>query len=152
MPRVTLQHIGKLNGHDVWAPLASSDFKAIEGQRYIVCDVKGPTATRTELQRRSIWLYCTHLAKALNDAGYGMRAVFSKLFKADLPWTKDSAKEALWAEVQDQLYQTRSTADLERDQVSMVYDAINQATSERLGVSVSFPDRLMLQYEQEQNN
>ena len=40
--------------------------------------------TRTGLQNSSLHLYCTHLSKAFNDAGYDMTKVLSH--HADIPW------------------------------------------------------------------
>lgn len=98
---------------------------------------------RSQPQNASIHLYCGQLAQACNDAGYDKQAVY-KLMKAgfSIAWTKDAIKTDLWHPIQEAMFQTASTAKLERKQVSDVYVTLNRWTGENLGLSVPFPSRL----------
>ena len=148
--RLLLQHIGKVNGVDAFAPMDQSDVEAISDRRILVCDLKHDKCTRTELQNRAIHLYCTWLADALNAAGYGMSYVMRILSKnQDIPWSMESVKERLWRPTQKHTFGKDSTTKLNTDEVGTVYEALNLCTSDKLGVSVNFPDKFMKAYEAE---
>ncbi len=132
-----------------YAPLDAEDVKAINGQNTIVCDMKGNRAARTELQNRSLHLYCTMLAEAFNDAGLTVMVVLTKLFKSpNFACSAYLIKERIWREVQEQTLGKESTTKLGTAEVSMIHDSINRATSDKLGVSVPFPDRYNQMIEQ----
>ena len=115
----------------------------------IVADLKGDKSTRTELQRKAQHLYFRNLAKALNDAGWDMVAAMKVLSKdAKIPWSMHAVKERLWKKVQEATYGKTSTTKLNTDEVSPVYEALNLVTSEKLGVSVPFPDKYQQMIEQ----
>jgi hypothetical protein len=105
---------------------------------------------RTIAQHKSIRLYCSWLSVALNDAGFDivetLKVLANKIF---IPWSPEAILERLWRPVQKHTYGTDSTTKLERDQVSIVYEALNVQTSGKLGVGVSFPDKFMKMYEAE---
>ena len=50
----------------------------------------------------------------------------------------------IWRDVQEQTLGTTSTTKLETVDVGMIYESINRATSDKLGVSVPFPDKYNL--------
>ena len=128
-----------------YATLDAEDLKAINGQNTIVADVKGVRCLRTELQNRSLHLYYTLLATAFNDAGLTVMVVLKALFKTpNFAWSAHLIKELIWRDVQEQTLGTTSTTKLETVNVSMIYDSINRATSDKLGVSVAFPDKYSL--------
>lgn len=102
-------------------------------------EVKIYKDTRTDKQGRSIWLYCTLLAKAFNDAGIYMVLFFYKE-GAQVSWTKESVMEALWRPVQIAMFNIRSTTKLKTNQVSQIYEDINRFTGEKFGVSLPFPN------------
>lgn len=95
-------------------------------------------AIRSTQQNKSIHLYCTMLADALNEAGHDMRAVF-EVKKVPVAWTGEGVKECLWKPLQEKLYGKRSTAELETTEVGDVYDALDKALNLTLGVTVNFP-------------
>ena len=149
MARVILTYVGEVNGVKAYAPMDAEDEKVINGQNTIVADVKGERAKRTELQRRAKYLYFTMLADALNAAGLDMKVVMEKLSKkAMIPWSQSAVLERLWRPTQEATYGTKSTTELNTDQVGPTYEALNLVTSERLGVSVPFPDRYNQMIEQ----
>ena len=129
--------------------LDATDVKACNGQNTIVADVKGNRAARTELQNRSLHLYLTMLSDALNDAGLTVMVVLTALFKSpNFAWSAYLVKERIWRPVQEQTLGEESTTKLETNHVSIIHDSINRATSDKLGVSVPFPDRYNQMIEQ----
>ena len=130
--------------------LPMDELPDIEDGQEMVCDIStGEKAIRTAKQNNSIHKYFDLLCTALNDAGWDMKAVLEKLSKnAKIPWSPSAIKERLWKPVQQQTYGKKSTAKLDTDEVSIVYEALNQITGEELGVSVPFPDRYSLMNQQ----
>jgi hypothetical protein len=98
--------------------------------------------TRTNQQRKAIEVYCRELARALNDAGFDQRQIMAMMKEgACIPWGQESVKDSLWRPLQVALLQKESTTDLERDEVSKVYDVLNNWVSSKTGIYVPFPDR-----------
>lgn len=93
---------------------------------------------RSLKQNKSIHLYFTQLADALNDAGYSVAKVMKH--DAEIPWNPNLVKELLWRQVQEIMTEIESTADLEPKQVSQVYEVVNRHIAQTTGVSVPFPD------------
>ena len=151
--RVALAKVGMKDGLPIYSPLSGEDERAINNQEILVADMKSGKSKRSGLQNSSIHLYLEWLSKALNDAGWDMTATMNKLSKkSNIPWSMLSIKERLWRPVQLNTFGNDSTAKLDTDQVSTVYEALNLVTSERLGVSVSFPDKFMKMYEEDAKN
>ncbi len=145
MARVIFIRTGGTDEDPRFGLLDADDVKAINGQTTVVADVKGIRCLRTELQNRSLHLYFTLLATAFNDAGLTVMVVLKALFKTpNFAWSAHLIKERIWRDVQEQTLGTTSTTKLETVNVSMIYDSINRATSEKLGVSVAFPDKYSL--------
>ena len=102
---------------------------------------------RTDQQRKAIEVYCRELAKALNDAGYEMKAFFEAASsKVDIPWTQESVKEILWKTVQrpatisDEFPEgKKSTTQLDIMEVDRVYSVLDMHISSNTGVHVEFP-------------
>ena len=146
-----MAYIKTENGLRLYAAVSDDDHRMINGQKIIVTKMQSGKSKRTGLQNSALHLYFNMLADALNDAGLDMIAVMSKLFKQPaLPWSPVAVKERLWREVQKHVYGTDSTTKLDTDQVSVVYEALNVATTQKLGVGVNFPERLMQMYEQDE--
>ena len=98
----------------------------------------------TEQQIKSLNLYCDQLANALNDAGYDMKKVF-EVRTMDIPWSKERVKENLWKDLQETMFGKRSTMQLEKMEVTEVYETLNRFTASNFGVSVPFPSKDLLQ-------
>jgi len=77
------------------------------------------------------------LAEALNDAGHDMRHTLKE--EVDIPWTSETVKEYLWKPVQARLLGKESTTELDRKEVSTVYDVLNRHLGTKFGLSVLFP-------------
>lgn len=146
MARLVLVYLGKLNGVDAYGPMDAEDQKAISGYKTIVCETKGERCTRTTQQNRAMHKYFSVLADALNTAGWDMKKTLTK--QADIPWNATTVKEYLWWPLQKAMFQKDSTAKLETQEVSQVYETLNRHTSGKLGVSVPFPERHWQLYEQ----
>jgi len=102
-------------------------------------------AILTAKQMRSIHLYCKLLCEALNNAGLDMVATMKVLSKkGKIPWSPEAVKERLWRPVMIDTYGKESTTKLTTEEVSGNYEALNLVTSEKLGVSVPFPDRFSM--------
>jgi hypothetical protein len=141
---------GDYEGMPIYAPLMPHDQELLGDQSEITFELKGRKAQRTLAQNNSIRLYCKWLSEAFNNAGYGIKYVLSRLSKKDdWPWSPDLVLERLWRPTQEHTYGTTSTTKLETDQVGIVYEALNQATSQEVGIGINFPDKYLKLYEEE---
>ena len=130
---------------DCYAFIDAEGEKKAGGRDTIGVTVRGVKATITALQMRSIHLYFSMLADALNAAGLDMKAVMAKLSKnAMIPWSASAVKERLWRPVIIDTYGKESTTELETEEVSGAYEALNEVTSSQLGIGVQFPDKYTL--------
>ena len=152
MAKVVFVKVGTKDGLPIFSPLDADDVKAIGGREMLAFEMVGMKSLRTIAQNKSIRLYCTWLCVALNDAGYDivetLKALGNRIF---IPWSPDAILERLWRPVQKHTYDTDSTTKLDREQVSVVHEALNAQTAGRLGVGVPFPDKFMKMYEAEAN-
>lgn len=140
--QVVLVKVGEKDGLDIYSAIDSASEKLMGGADVIAANILGARATRTALQNSAIHKYFDLLCEALNSAGWDMKATMEKLSKnAMIPWSPSAIKERLWRPVQIDTYGIESSTKLDTDQVSGVYEALNLVTSEKLGVSVPFPDR-----------
>ena len=91
---------------------------------------------RTDLQNKSLHVYCENLAEALDAAGLDMR----ELIKVPIKPTKENVKENMIRPVMKALYpEIESTTELSTVQMQELYEVMNLATAERLGISVPWP-------------
>ena len=84
-------------------------------------------------------LFSDELAIILNDAGLTFNCAMGKGVKS--PWTEAKVKALIWHKVQKLQFDIDSTAKLNTEQVSKVYEVINRYTSVKFGVSVIFPSK-----------
>ena len=97
---------------------------------------------RTPAQQASIEIYCRKVAKALNDAGIDKREFYKRMKEGiRLPNTQESIKEDFWKFIQDSMLGKKSTKKLSTKEVSLIYEAMNQACADTFGISLPFPDR-----------
>jgi len=98
------------------------------------------TGQRTAKQNNSMHKYFDMLSIALNEAGLDKRAVFDHFRDSvDVPWTPNSTKEDLWFPIMEAQTGKKSTAKLDRKEVSQVYETLTRFLTTRLSVSVPFP-------------
>ncbi len=90
---------------------------------------------RTTQQNKSLHLWCRQLAETLADSGYDMREV-----KVEIKPTEQNIKECFVKPVMKVLYpDITSTTELDSRQVIEVYDTLNKALGEKMGLHVPFP-------------
>ena len=151
--KVVMAYVGMINGVRAYSAIDGESERAINNQEIIVGELKGGKGKRTGLQNATLHLYFTMLSTALNNAGMTMTIAMNILRKgADFPWSPLAIKERLWAPTQLHTYGTDSTTKLDTDHVGVVYEALNIVTGTELSVSVNFPDKYTLMYEQDKAN
>ncbi len=101
-------------------------------------DYVKPRNTRTAAQNRAMHLFFGMLAKELNDSGQHMNT-FPWNEGVEIDWTPELIKEHLWKPVQEAVTKKDSTAQLDKKQVSEVYEILNRHLADKTGVSVRFP-------------
>lgn len=88
---------------------------------------------RSEAQNRSLWLFCTQLATALNEAGLEMKMVLRPEY--NVWWNKDLVHDLLWIPVQKVLFKTSSTTELTKlEQIDRIHELIMRELGEKHGV------------------
>lgn len=107
-------------------------------------EIKIHKETRTGRQNRAMHLYFDLVAEEANNAGYEMRDLV--LDNIPIRITPESVKE-LWKAMQKAMFDTTSTTELKTDQVGEIYDGMNVIISERLKLSIPFPNFDYMGYE-----
>ena len=92
---------------------------------------------RTIKQNKALHVYFELLAETLNSCGLDMRVVLKP--EIDIPWAKESVKEYLWRPIQKAQLQKRSTTELNRKDINIIYETLNRFLGEKLGVHMPFP-------------
>jgi len=92
---------------------------------------------RTTTQNKSLHLFFTLLAEELNDAGLDMRKTLKP--QIDIPWSPQSIKEYLWRPIQISALKKQSTADLNSNEVDIVWNILNRHLGEKFGLHIPFP-------------
>lgn len=105
----------------------------------ISIEIKVNKKGRTITQNKALHKYFSLLSKALNDAGYDMKKTLKP--EAEISWSEGMVKEYLWRPIQKAMLGKESTAKLETKEVSEVYSQLSRHLSQKLGISVPFPDR-----------
>lgn len=97
--------------------------------------------TRTNLQNDSLHLYCTLIARALNDAGYSYkkRSILNDEI-IEVPFTMDMIKEGIWREIQITLFGIKSTTKLTSRMINQIIDVITDWLVQK-GIRVEFPNK-----------
>ena len=112
---------------------------------------------RSSSQNNAIHLYCRMVAKELNDNGFSAY-IDSPILKQPMEtdWSMEMVKD-LWRTVQAKVFPVESTdtkgstKNLDKKQVSQVYDVINRALIEKTDgrVCVPFPSQEYLDAKKE---
>ena len=109
-----------------------------------IVEQKEVKQTRTTLQNSAIWLWFKLVAIELNEIGF-----FNQLDSIitgetmQIEWNKDSIHDVLWIPLQFAAFGTTSTTKLITNQISPIYDTINEWLASK-GVHVPFPDKSLL--------
>lgn len=92
--------------------------------------------TRSDEQNRAFHLFFRMVAEELNNAGLDVKTFLKD--GIELKWTEEMVKEIIWRTVQVAMFNKRSTTQLNKMEVSDVYEVINRKLCEH-GISVPFP-------------
>ena len=93
---------------------------------------------RSIKQNSAIHVYFTILADALNEAG--MEIHMEYLGKTcEVPWTPTAVKERLWLPIMQSMFSIKSTAKLDRKQVSEVYEVLSRWLATEKSILIDFP-------------
>lgn len=111
---------------------------AYKDKGFIMAKVETEDA-RTNQQNNALHLYCSRLAKALNDAGLDKLKVLKP--GAEIPWSGAAVKEDLWRPVQLAITGKKSTTEAKKAQYPEIYDALNSHLATKFGVSVEWPTK-----------
>ena len=103
----------------------------------VVIEIK--FGVRTTKQNSAMHKYFTMLAETLNDAGLDQRKLLKPSFM--LPWSTSSVKKHLWGGLMKALTGKEHTSDLERNEVSEIYDVLSRNLAEKHGILVPFPSK-----------
>lgn len=91
----------------------------------------GEEKIRTHKQNAALHVYLTKQADSLNESGLEMAVVLTH--QADVPWSKDSAKELLWRPVQRALINKASTTEAGTADYSRIHQVLTRHLSQKLG-------------------
>jgi len=90
---------------------------------------------RTIKQNKSLHLYFTMLSNAFNEQGQTV----PKVLKIETKWTPTTVKELLWKPIQEAVVSKKSTAKLNKDEINKVYEVLNMALGQKMGIHIPFP-------------
>jgi|TARA_S200002703_G_scaffold98191_1_gene84882 hypothetical protein len=94
---------------------------------------------RSDQQNKAMHVYFALVSEALNEAGYGVKRFFEEVKKVEIDWSEGQVKENIWRPVQQAMTEKYSTTELEKIEVSAVYEQVNKVLSE-IGIHVPFPE------------
>lgn len=94
---------------------------------------------RTTQQNKALFKYLTELANDLNASGVDQKMFIDELKGWEIPVTKEFLHH-IWKLKQGKMFPGQtSTTHMETDQVTQVYEAVNNFTGTTFGVSMPFP-------------
>ncbi len=91
-------------------------------------------SVRTDQQNKALHLWFRWVADALNEKHYDFRDL-----RVEIAATEHLVKELMFKPVMQHTYGKISTTKLEKNEVSVLYDVLNRAFGEKLGINVPFP-------------
>lgn len=99
---------------------------------------------RTVKQNSAMQKYWRIMTQKLNDGGWTKKKYY-EVKEVDIDWTPESFGEDIWRGIQEAMYQHRKTSKLTTEQVTKVYEVVNNHLGTTCGVSDVFPsmDSLM---------
>lgn len=94
---------------------------------------------RTDQQRKAIEVYCRNVATELAKQGHTMQDVVKEIKKAEILPTQSLIKEVVWNGISTAMLQKSSSTNLEKSEVTLVYEAMNKWLGQNFGVHIPFP-------------
>ncbi len=113
-------------------------YKLYDEHKYLRLTIK-TGKQRSNLQNSSVHLYLSHLAEALNDAGYDMNRTLK--VDVEIPWTESNAKEFLWRPIQKALTKKDSTTKPTTKEYVYIYEVLSRHLVDKFGVNVPWPSK-----------
>lgn len=96
---------------------------------------------RTQKQSAALHVFFRNTAEALNENDLDCEKVLAEGVSG-IRWTPELVKEYIWRVVQKTQTDKESTRDLDRGEVSQIYDIINKHLSTKFGLHIPFPEKL----------
>jgi hypothetical protein len=91
---------------------------------------------RSKKQDSSMHVYCRQVAQCLNDMGITCNKFFNEGY--EMKFSEDIIKRDIWKVVQLAMTGKESTKDLDKKEVSEVYEVVNKKLSEH-GAHIAWP-------------
>lgn len=102
---------------------------------------------RTVRQNRALHLWCTKIAKVLNENNLYMTGIFGN----DILWTMELVKTQIVKGLIKQVFDIDSTTKLKRKEIDKLIDMITQIFGEKKGIVIPpFPERKL--WDEEKKN
>ena len=98
---------------------------------------------RTTLQNSALYKYFELVAEALNDAGLEIHMEYLGKI-TEVPWNKEAVKERLWLPIMEAMTGKTSTAKMDRNEVSDVFETLYRHLAEKHSIMVLFPSKEQL--------
>lgn len=111
--------------------------------RGALIELKEVKKTRSNLQNRSLHLYFTYCANALNDCGFEFSYRDVKGMEIEIPWNGELFKSFVWRPIQITLFDFESTTQLTTEQINQILDVLGRHFA-GLGITVQFPSKFEL--------
>ena len=94
---------------------------------------------RTIQENKSLHVYCTELARKLNDQGQTYNIGLFLGIDFEVPFTMELVKNEFWRKIQIILFGKESTTKLSHDEINPIVDVINKFMAEKFGISQDWP-------------
>jgi hypothetical protein len=92
---------------------------------------------RTLVQNAALHVYCSQLAKKMDEGGIDMATFFKK--DVHVPWTTLLVKETMWKPIQRLVLNKSSTTDANTSEYGKVYEVLNRHLAAQHGLHVPWP-------------
>lgn len=93
---------------------------------------------RTTQQNRAMHKYFELVAMEANRSGITYSEFIRRRPRLEMFWTPERVKE-IWRTAQEFMFGTKSTADMQKNELDRIYDVVNKVLGEEMGFSVPFP-------------
>jgi len=123
-----------------WDEELSEAIKKLDDGAVVDIEIIKPKKRRTSQQNKAIHKYCDLVALSFNAAGITHKLTLPNGVEIETDWSMDNVKKGIWHPIQESLFNTTSTTDLEPAQVSKVYEIINRDVTLPLKIHVPFPN------------
>lgn len=94
---------------------------------------------RTDQQRKAIEVYCREVANALDREGHTLQDVVQKITKVEIRPTQANIKAVVWNEISKAYLSKSSSTQLEKSEVTLIYEAMNKWLGIQFQIHVPFP-------------